>query len=162
MERYLIVELRILACRQLLRRCRDELTDAVVHVPSLGGHTALREIVDRSVCKQLDSLALTDDVMSGITDHAANLILRDHDWLSGEIECIAQPRHRGKLEEQSDLPLVRALEDRSLRIEAEQSRCPSQMRLQDLANVHAARYAERVEDDVDRPSVRKERHVFLG
>src|SRR5688500_20345999 len=94
MERYLIVELRILACRQLLRRCRDELTDAVVHVPSLGGHTALREIVDRSVCKQLDSLAFTDDVMSGIADHAANLILRDHDWLCREVECIAQPRHR--------------------------------------------------------------------
>ncbi len=35
------------------------------------------------------------------------------------------------------------------------------MRLEDLADVHAARYAERVEDHVDRRAVLEERHVLL-
>ena len=36
------------------------------------------------------------------------------------------------------------------------------MRLEDLADVHPARHAERVEDHVDRPAVLHERHVLLG
>ena len=41
-------------------------------------------------------------------------------------------------------------------------RGPAQMRLHDLADVHARRHAQRVEDDVDRSAVLQERHVFLG
>ena len=37
---------------------------------------------------------------------------------------------------------------------------PAQMGLQDLADVHAARHAERVEDHVDRRAVLEERHVL--
>ena len=36
------------------------------------------------------------------------------------------------------------------------------MRLEDLADVHPARHAERVEDDVDRGAVRQVGHVLLG
>src|SRR4051794_2129999 len=36
------------------------------------------------------------------------------------------------------------------------------MRLEDLADVHAARHAERVEQDVDGAPVLEERHVLLG
>jgi len=36
------------------------------------------------------------------------------------------------------------------------------MGLQQLADVHSARYAERVQDDVDRGPVGEERHVFHG
>ena len=37
---------------------------------------------------------------------------------------------------------------------------PAEMRLEDLADVHPARHAERVEDDVHRGAVRQERHVL--
>src|SRR5438874_478075 len=38
----------------------------------------------------------------------------------------------------------------------------AEVRLEHLADVHAARHAERVEDDVDGAAVREERHVLLG
>ena len=37
---------------------------------------------------------------------------------------------------------------------------PAEVGLEDLADVHPARHAERVEDDVDRRAVRQERHVL--
>ena len=39
---------------------------------------------------------------------------------------------------------------------------PAEVRLEDLADVHPARHAERVEDDVDGRAVLEERHVLLG
>src|SRR4051812_2541821 len=39
---------------------------------------------------------------------------------------------------------------------------PAEVRLEDLADVHAARNTERVEDDVDRRAVLEERHVLDG
>ena len=39
---------------------------------------------------------------------------------------------------------------------------PAEVRLEDLADVHPARHAERVEDDVDRGAVRQEGHVLRG
>src|SRR4029078_7039114 len=59
------------------------------------------------------------------------------------------------------LALVGSLEDWRLRIEAEDLRDPPKVCLEDLPHVHSAWYAERVEHDIDRTSVRKERHVFL-
>jgi hypothetical protein len=41
-------------------------------------------------------------------------------------------------------------------------RGPAEVRLEDLADVHPARDAERVEDHVDRAAVLEERHVLLG
>src|SRR5437868_2015319 len=41
-------------------------------------------------------------------------------------------------------------------------RRPAEVRLEHLADVHPARHAERVQDDVDRPAVRQERHVLFG
>ena len=40
-------------------------------------------------------------------------------------------------------------------------RGPAEMGLEDLADVHARRHAERVEDHVDRRAVLEERHVLL-
>src|SRR6185312_16523612 len=37
---------------------------------------------------------------------------------------------------------------------------PAEMRLEDLADIHAARHAERVEHDVDMRAVLEERHVL--
>ena len=39
---------------------------------------------------------------------------------------------------------------------------PAEVRLEDLADVHPARHAERVEHDVDGRAVLEERHVLLG
>ena len=41
-------------------------------------------------------------------------------------------------------------------------RCPTEMGLEDLTNVHARRHAERVQHDVDRRTVGEIRHVLLG
>ena len=81
---------------------------------------------------------------------------------SAQVERIPHPRDCRQLEQQSDLALVRALEDRRLGVEAEQPRGPAEVRLENLSDVHSARHAERIENDVDRASVGKERHVLLG
>ena len=39
---------------------------------------------------------------------------------------------------------------------------PAQVRLEDLADVHTAGHAQRVEQDLDRRAVGQERHVLLG
>ena len=39
---------------------------------------------------------------------------------------------------------------------------PAKVRLEDLADVHSARHAERIEDDVDRSPIGQEGHVLLG
>src|SRR3546814_1017594 len=44
---------------------------------------------------------------------------------------------------------------------AELPRRPAEMRLENLADVHTAGHAQRVEDDIDRGAVREERHVLL-
>ena len=52
--------------------------------------------------------------------------------------------------------------DHLLQLCAEQIAGPAEMRLEDLTDVHAARNAQRVQNDVDRLSVRKVRHVLFG
>jgi hypothetical protein len=56
----------------------------------------------------------------------------------------------------------RAVEDRRERLEAEHLRRPAEVDLEDLADVHAAGHAQRVEQDVDRRAVLEERHVLFG
>ena len=50
----------------------------------------------------------------------------------------AGPHHARHLEQQADLALVRALEHRRLRVEAENLRDPPEVRLEDLSDVHSA------------------------
>src|SRR6202034_1427532 len=45
-------------------------------------------------------------------------------------------------------------------LDAEAGAGPAEMGLEDLADIHAARHAERVEHDIDRGAVGKERHVL--
>ena len=66
----------------------------------------------------------------------------------------------GALQRAADVLLGGAVEDRRRGLEAERLHRPAEMRLEDLADVHAARHAERVQDDVDRRAVRHERHVL--
>src|SRR5438445_2545919 len=66
----------------------------------------------------------------------------------------------GFLEQLLDRAFARAVEDRGRDVDAEGLRRPAEMRLENLPDVHPARHAERVEHDVDRCAVRKERHVL--
>jgi hypothetical protein len=59
-----------------------------------------------------------------------------------------------------DVRLAGAIEHRRLDAPPELARRPAEMRLEDLADVHAARHAERIEHDVGMGAVLKERHVF--
>ncbi len=61
------------------------------------------------------------------------------------------------------LDLVRGalLVEHRLELAAELVRAPAEVDLQDLPDVHAARHAERVEDEIDRAAVGEVRHVLL-
>src|SRR5690606_32350561 len=78
-----------------------------------------------------------------------------------DAERAVRPAHARQLHERADLVLGRALEDRRLRLEAELATRPAERGLQDLADVHAAGHAQRVQADVHRRAVRQERHVLL-
>ena len=58
--------------------------------------------------------------------------------------------------------LAGPVEDRADGLEAELGGGPAQVGLEDLADVHAAGHAQRVEQDLDAGAVREERHVLLG
>ena len=55
-----------------------------------------------------------------------------------------------------------AVEHRRDRLEAQLAAGPAQVRLENLADVHTAGHAQRVEQDVHRRAVVQERHVLLG
>src|SRR3954453_4424423 len=61
-----------------------------------------------------------------------------------------------------DVVLGRAVEDGGGGLQALVVERPPEVGLQDLTDVHPARHAERVEDDVDGRAVRQERHVLGG
>src|SRR2546430_5261679 len=64
------------------------------------------------------------------------------------LQLLDDGRHRG------------AVEDRGRDLDPERRGHPTQVGLEDLAQVHAARHSERVEHDVDRGAVRQVRHVL--
>ncbi len=74
---------------------------------------------------------------------------------------LRRPVQAGEAQQYADLALLRTAEHRRLRLEAEDPAAPAEVRLEDLAHVHPARNAQRVEHDVDRRAVRKERHVLF-
>ena len=79
-----------------------------------------------------------------------------------QFERMARPRQRREAQQQPDFLFVCTLEHGRLGVEAEHLRGPPEVGLEDLSDVHSAWHAERIEDDVDRTSVGKERHVLLG
>ena len=158
----LVPERRRLALDELLAARRDELADAVVDVASSPADMprAPRSFSVASL-SSID-LAALDALRLDVGEDRIHVGIADHELRRLELERIAHPREAGDLEQQSDLLLVRALEHRRLRVEAEQLRGPPEVGLEDLSDVHAARHAERVEHDVDRLAVGEERHVLLG
>ena len=59
-----------------------------------------------------------------------------------------------------DVKLVCSVEDRRSDLESECLCCQRKVGLQDLSDIHTAWHAQRVQHDIQRTSVRKERHVF--
>ena len=59
-----------------------------------------------------------------------------------------------------DLILFGAIEYWRDRLEPEAACRPPEVRLENLADIHASRHAQRVEDDLDRRAIGQERHVF--
>ena len=92
------------------------------------------------------------------------LVLRERE-VDGRVGVIRRPAcelgidlaHRGAVEDGRRDPLRRA----RVRVRAV-ARREAEMRLEDLADVHAARHAERVQDHLDGRAVGEERHVLLG
>src|SRR4051794_26099335 len=74
-------------------------------------------------------------------------------------------RHRARIAAVDDLAAVPPVDlgvPLAVLVEDAVRRSPAEVRLEHLADVHAARHAERVQDDVDRAAVGEERHVLLG
>jgi hypothetical protein len=61
-----------------------------------------------------------------------------------------------------DLRVAELVVQHVLELPAEREATPTEVGLEDLTDVHAARNAERVEHDVDRPAVLRVRHVLFG
>jgi hypothetical protein len=74
------------------------------------------------------------------------------------LAALRQPR---LLEPALDLAFGRAVEDGRREPQAERVRGPPEVRLEDLADVHARRHAERVQHDLHRRPVRQVRHVLF-
>ena len=66
----------------------------------------------------------------------------------------------GRFKFGDDLLFGRAVKDWRGALQALLCKRPAEVRLKQLANVHAARHAERIEDDVNRGSVWEEWHVL--
>src|SRR5215475_14449077 len=60
-----------------------------------------------------------------------------------------------------DFGLGRARKYRGRKPHRESLRRPSEVRLQDLTDVHSRWHAERIEDDLDRSAIRQIRHIFF-
>ncbi len=88
--------------------------------------------------------------------------LRQEDILVFLIEIIPLAVHVVvcKLKGILDIHLIRAVEYRRGDIEAKCHRGKTQMDLQNLSDVHTGRYAQRVQNDIERTSVRQERHIL--
>src|SRR5207302_826034 len=67
----------------------------------------------------------------------------------------------GAIEPVLDLALGRAVEHRRREVEAERVRGPTEVRLENLADVHTRRNAERVEHNLHRRAVRQMRHILF-
>ena len=62
----------------------------------------------------------------------------------------------------ADILLVRAVEYRCCDLPAERLCNVSKVNLEHLSDVHSGRYAQRIQHDVKRSTVRKERHILLA
>ncbi len=69
---------------------------------------------------------------------------------------------KARLEQLADLGSGLHLRGQVCDLHAKLMRSPAKMRLEDLSDVHTRRHAQRVQNDLDRCSIRKVRHVFFG
>src|ERR1051325_2666377 len=67
----------------------------------------------------------------------------------------------GQLQLLLDLVFGSTIEHGCREVHAENARRPAQVRLENLTDVHARRHAQRIQNDLDRRSIRQVRHVFF-
>src|SRR5262245_40463990 len=183
----LTAELRLAAQRLLgderVRADRprvDLVVDEVVQLEHVH-HADGDHVVERLAALAIDQPRLADDRQAGHLERALDLVL------GGAVEHRSRTADRGRQRprEPPDVVLVELVDDRRvlreqllellahdvggpMRLEvrvdlvAQLLRRPPEMHLEDLADVHAARHAERIEHDVDRRAVLEVRHVLLG
>src|SRR4051794_27439159 len=142
----LAAELR-LATQRLLR-------DEAVRTGRPGVDLVLDEVVE------LQHVDLADG--DGPVEQLAGAAVAQLDLAVLRQVVVAVPVHARLLERLADLALRRAVEDGRRGLVAHRPERPAEVRLEDLADVHAARHAERVEQDVDGGAVRQVRHVLDG
>src|SRR3954462_511611 len=129
------------------------------------GFTTQRLLRDQRIRSDRTSVNLVVDQvreLEHVDETDADLLL---EFLAGhavEEIGLAVVGQTGGLELELDLRLHRAVENRRGEVETERARGPSEVRLEDLTDVHARGDAERVENDLDWRAVRHVRHVFLG
>src|SRR6185437_15958542 len=160
-ERELSLQLRLLTCNQILRCRRDEVPNASIDRLRSSATTLDSEIVERRIGQQLRTRGLRA-LRLDVVQQDAHLVVRHPEVRAAQLQRVTYPGERGKLQQHADLALVRTLEHRRLGVEAEQLRGPPEVGLENLSDVHTARNAERVQNDVHGPSIREERHVLLG
>src|SRR5882762_4353962 len=107
-------------------------------------------VVDQVRQLQHVDVADGDVLLEGVAGHAVE---------QPRLAALGQP---GAIEPVLDLQLRRAVEHGRGEVQAERVRGPAEMRLENLADVHTRRNAERVEHDLHRRAVRQMRHVLLG
>ena len=99
---------------------------------------ATAEIVDRRLLQPLEALAFACQIRLDVGEQRAHVLVGDLRRRRAQRQRLRGPDHARHLEQQADLALVRALEHRRLRVEAEDLRDPPEVRLEDLTDVHSA------------------------
>ena len=126
----------------------------------VGTHRTRVDLVRHQVVELQHVDDADDDLLrEGLARHA---IVEDRLALGADPALLALGLllHRaGFLEELVDLAFLHAVEDRRRRMEAEVTAREAEVGLEELAEVHSRRHAQRVQHDVDRTSIRQERHV---
>ena len=143
------------------RRSRSRSPCKLLHRPRRGrGHDAahaLQPVLAEFAQARLD-LVEHRDVGVVLLELNVELELGVHVGPQGlAAQVVGQPLHLAE-----DLALGRALEGRALVLDAEVLARVPEVGFEKLADVHAARNAQRVQNDVDRRAVREERHVLHG
>src|SRR6185312_14201419 len=159
-EGELSLQLGLLTRNQVLRCGSDEVTNASIDRLRSRATTLGSEIVERCIGQELGTCGFRAFRLD-VGQQDAHFLVRHPEVRATQLQGVTHPRERGKLEQHADLALVRTLEHRCLGVEAEQLRGPPEVGLENLSDVHTARNAERVQNDVHWPSVWEERHVLL-
>ena len=108
---------------------------------------------DRNTLPLLTVIEVCTEVL---IDLRIQLILMKFRELLPALVCVIVRKDQGL----GDIILVCAIEDRGRNIDTQNLRSEGKMQLEHLSDVHSGRYAERVQYDIERTTVRKVRQIL--